>query len=46
VSAVIAGCAADNTPSIRLLKRIGFQRTGTEGEQLRWRLEAVAPDPR
>jgi [ribosomal protein S5]-alanine N-acetyltransferase len=45
LSAVVAGCAADNTPSIRLLERVGFQRTGAEGEQLRWRLEAVAPDP-
>jgi ribosomal-protein-alanine N-acetyltransferase len=39
VSAVVAGCAADNTPSIRLLERVGFQRTGAKGGQLRWRLD-------
>jgi ribosomal-protein-alanine N-acetyltransferase len=46
VSAVVAGCAADNMPSIRLLQRIAFRQTGAEDEQLRWRLEAVVPDPR
>lgn len=46
VSAVVAGCAAGNTPSIRLLERVGFRRTGVESEQLRWRIEAVALDPR
>jgi ribosomal-protein-alanine N-acetyltransferase len=40
VSAVVAGCAADNTPSIRLLRRVGFERTDREDAQLRWRLEA------
>jgi ribosomal-protein-alanine N-acetyltransferase len=39
VSAVVAGCATDNTPSMRLLERVGFERTGREDDQLRWRLE-------
>lgn len=41
VSAVAAGCAADNTPSIRLLERVGFERIGREGDQLRWRLKTT-----
>ena len=41
VNAVAAGCAADNTPSIRLLERVGFERIGREGDQLRWRLQTT-----
>jgi len=46
VRAVVASCAADNTPSVRLLERLGFRRTGVEAEQLRWRIEVVVPEPR
>jgi ribosomal-protein-alanine N-acetyltransferase len=38
VSAVLAGCAADNLASIGTLRRLGFRQTGFEGDELRWRL--------
>jgi ribosomal-protein-alanine N-acetyltransferase len=44
VSAVVARCTPDNTPSVRLLDRAGFRRTGVEAEHVRWRIEVVAPD--
>jgi len=46
VIAVVAGCAPDNTPSIRLLERVGFQRTDPKGDELRWRLEIYARQQR
>jgi ribosomal-protein-alanine N-acetyltransferase len=46
VTAVVAGCASDNTPSIRVLERVGFMRTDPNGDELRWRLEALAPGQR
>lgn len=42
VRAVVAGCHRENVPSVRLLERIGFVRTGAVEEQLRWRLTALA----
>jgi ribosomal-protein-alanine N-acetyltransferase len=40
VGAVIAACDPDNQASIRTLERLGFARTGTAVERLRWRLES------
>ncbi len=37
VRAVVAGCDADNIPSVRTLERLGFSRTGEADGQLRWR---------
>lgn len=45
VSGVVARCTPHNTPSVRLLERLGFRRTGVEAEHVRWRIEVVAPDP-
>src|SRR5687768_8038528 len=36
VGAVTAGCDEENVPSIHILKRIGFVRTGQTDGQLRW----------
>ena len=36
---VVAGCDRESAPSIRILERIGFIRTGETNGQLRWRLE-------
>jgi ribosomal-protein-alanine N-acetyltransferase len=37
VDAVVAGCAPDNVASVRTLERLGFIRTGLEGDEVRWR---------
>ncbi len=37
VDAVVAGCDADNEPSVRTLERSGFEPTGEADGQLRWR---------
>jgi RimJ/RimL family protein N-acetyltransferase len=37
IDAVVAGCDADNQPSIRTLELAGFERTGEAEGQLRWR---------
>jgi len=37
VEVVVAGCDRDNEPSIRILERLGFQRTGEAKDQIRWR---------
>jgi ribosomal-protein-alanine N-acetyltransferase len=38
VRAVVAGCDNENVPSIRMLERLGFARTGETSGQIRWRL--------
>ncbi len=40
VRSVVAGCDPDNVPSIRILERLGFARTGERDGHLRWRLDA------
>lgn len=45
VTVVVAGCAPDNTRSIRTLERAGFDQTGEVAGELRWRY-AGAPAPR
>lgn len=40
VDAVVAGCAAANLASIRILERIGFARTGQRGGEVRWRVRS------
>jgi ribosomal-protein-alanine N-acetyltransferase len=37
VRTVVAGCDEENLPSVRMLERIGFSRTGEANRQLRWR---------
>ena len=44
VGVVVAGCDEENAPSIRILERIGFIRTGRTNGQLRWRLETARDD--
>jgi RimJ/RimL family protein N-acetyltransferase len=36
VERVVARCDPDNAASIRVLEKTGFERAGTDGEQLRW----------
>jgi [ribosomal protein S5]-alanine N-acetyltransferase len=43
VRRVIAECLADNTPSIRVLERLGMRRLPPETEMLKWELPP-APD--
>lgn len=38
VTSIVAGCDPHNRASIATLKRAGFVRTGTSGEELRWKL--------
>ena len=38
VREVVAGCDHENVPSIRMLERLGFARTGETNGQIRWRL--------
>jgi len=38
VSRITAGCDIDNAGSIRVLEKLGMQRTGQEGNELRWEL--------
>lgn len=44
VEMVVAGCDRENAPSIRILERIGFVRTGEMNGQLRWRIETAHDD--
>ncbi len=37
VRVIVAGCDSDNAPSIRVLERLGFRRTGEGKAQIRWR---------
>ena len=37
VQVIVAGCDSDNAPSIRMLERLGFRRTGEANVQIRWR---------
>jgi ribosomal-protein-alanine N-acetyltransferase len=41
VDAVVAGCDRGNAPSIRVLERTGFVRSGETDGRLRWRLEVA-----
>jgi ribosomal-protein-alanine N-acetyltransferase len=43
VQVVVAGCDYDNAPSIRILERLGFRRTGEANGQIRWRYDGLAP---
>jgi RimJ/RimL family protein N-acetyltransferase len=43
VQVVVAGCDCDNAPSIRILERLGFRRTGEANGQIRWRYDRLAP---
>jgi [ribosomal protein S5]-alanine N-acetyltransferase len=45
IHTVVAGCDPDNEPSIRILERVGFRRTGEASGELRWRHESHDPDP-
>ena len=38
VEAVVAACDRENVVSIRTLERLGFARTGMDGDEIRWRL--------
>src|SRR5262245_10119594 len=38
VDTVIAACDRENVASIRTLERLGFARTGMDGDEIRWRL--------
>jgi [ribosomal protein S5]-alanine N-acetyltransferase len=38
VESVIAACDRENVASIRTLERLGFARTGMDGDEIRWRL--------
>ncbi len=38
VTAVLAECDTRNVASIRTLERLGFRRTGTDDEVMRWRI--------
>lgn len=41
VHAIVARCEAANEPSIRVLRRAGFRRTGTDDDGMQvWRLDA------
>jgi [ribosomal protein S5]-alanine N-acetyltransferase len=44
VQVVVAGCDDDNAPSIRLLERLGFGRTGEADGQIRWRYDGLPPE--
>jgi ribosomal-protein-alanine N-acetyltransferase len=37
VQIIVAGCDSDNAPSVRMLERLGFRRTGAANGQIRWR---------
>lgn len=39
INDIVAGCDPNNEPSIRILERVGFRRTGEENGELRWRYE-------
>ena len=44
VRVVVAGCDPSNEPSIRVLERVGFHRTGEASGELRWRYGSeIAP---
>jgi [ribosomal protein S5]-alanine N-acetyltransferase len=38
VETVIAACDRENVASIRTLERLGFARTGMDGDEIRWQL--------
>jgi ribosomal-protein-alanine N-acetyltransferase len=38
VETVVAACDRENVASIRTLERLGFARTGMDGDEIRWRL--------
>jgi RimJ/RimL family protein N-acetyltransferase len=38
VETVVAACDRENAASIRTLERLGFARTGMDGDEIRWRL--------
>jgi ribosomal-protein-alanine N-acetyltransferase len=40
IMTVVAGCSPDNAASIRILERLGFERTSTADTELRWRRSA------
>jgi ribosomal-protein-alanine N-acetyltransferase len=42
--AVVAGTDSDNAASQRVLERAGFERTGADGTEVRWRLERLEGD--
>jgi RimJ/RimL family protein N-acetyltransferase len=35
---VVAACAQENVAYVRTLERLGFARTGMDGDEIRWRL--------
>jgi ribosomal-protein-alanine N-acetyltransferase len=39
VDVVVASCGSGNGPSIRMLERLGFQRSGSADGQIRWRYD-------
>ena len=41
VEVVVAGCDIENAPSIRILERTGFVRTGETNGEVRWRVETA-----
>jgi ribosomal-protein-alanine N-acetyltransferase len=38
VETVVAACDRENVASVRTLERLGFARTGMDGDEIRWRL--------
>jgi RimJ/RimL family protein N-acetyltransferase len=42
VHVIVAGCDADNVPSICTLERVGFRRTGEANGEIRWRYGGLA----
>jgi ribosomal-protein-alanine N-acetyltransferase len=38
VDRIVAGCAPDNAPSIRILEKLGMRRVGSKRGELRWEL--------
>ena len=41
VETLVAGCDRGNAPSIHILERLGFVRTGETNGQIRWRLQTA-----
>lgn len=44
VKRIIAECATDNVPSIRVLEKLGMQRLEMEGSLLKWELKNTVAD--
>jgi ribosomal-protein-alanine N-acetyltransferase len=40
VELIVAGCDPDNGPSVRILDRVGFRRSGEVNGEIRWRYES------